>query len=81
MRAKISQREAYRLKQRVRALEEKFDDQRRGWSSDWPGSTVIARVKLCPEQYAAIDTARKLKHAVVVVAQSDYTIACFADKL
>lgn len=65
----ISQREAQKLLKRNLQLERELAEQRRGWSSDWPSSTAIDGWTLCEAQYARVETARRLKHAVVIVPQ------------
>ena len=80
MRRHFSQREANRLAKRVRQLEDILSQQRKRWSSDWPSSVVIERVKLLEKSVAIISTARALGHAVIAVVQDD-SIAFFADKL
>jgi hypothetical protein len=65
--AAISQREARRLQKRVAALENQISRQRKFWSQDYIG-TEIGRVALDPTNAAAVRTARKLAHAVVVIS-------------
>ena len=67
----ISQREARRLMKRVAALEGQLKSQRRVWSQEYIGAE-IARVDLSslPREMSAVLTARKLGHAVVVIAES-----------
>lgn len=65
----ISQREARRLRKRVAELED-LDWQRwSSWASDFPGGTHIAAVDVSalPKSISAIETARKLKHAVIAL--------------
>jgi len=70
---KISQREAKRLRARVRELERQEDLRRRSWVYDWPGGFKIVQYKLDAWHPVptAIRTARKLQHAVVVTASDD----------
>lgn len=69
---KISQREARRLQKRVTALESQIKRQRQVWSQDYIGAE-IARVAYEPLSWipVAVKTARKLNHAVVVIANDD----------
>lgn len=66
---KISQREARRLRKRVKELEQAIENQRSVWSQDWPGGTDIGRIGdqigIDPRLLGAIETARKLSHAAV----------------
>lgn len=67
----ISQREARRLKKRVAELEGVEESRMRRWATDWPGGTEIARLDCQPISLSAIRTARKLRHAVVVVSDEE----------
>ena len=66
---KISQREARRLIKRVTALEAAAEWQRRAWSQEYIGGAEIGRVEWEPLSPipVAVRTARKLRHAVVVI--------------
>ena len=69
---KISQREARRLKKKVTELENILDMQQGRWSSDWPSSTQIGRLKnIDPVTKTMVGTARVLHHAVVVTIDGD----------
>lgn len=63
----ISQKEARRLKARVRQLEIILEEQRHRWGQHWPGGKNIA-TSVTPDTrlVASIETARLLGHAVVV---------------
>lgn len=65
----ISQREARALRKRVRELETLQRQQRTTWGDEWPDGTIIGRLQLdAPSlQVQAVQTARRLKHAVVAV--------------
>jgi hypothetical protein len=66
----ISQREARRLKKRVEALEGMLSRQRSQWGAEYPGGVQIASAGY-PKDSAvnvAVTTARKLRHAVVALA-------------
>ena len=69
---KISQREARRLKKRVRVLEGILQGQRARWSGDWPGGVEIASFQDTGELVSAeIRTARALHHAVVATVDGN----------
>jgi hypothetical protein len=67
----IPQREAQRLKKRVRLLEEELDGQRRSWASEWPHGVNIATLAIDREAAASVRTARMLKHAVVATVSGN----------
>jgi len=72
---KFSQREARRLWKRVAELEKAEQARLRRWATDWPGGTEIARCEFSNSDAAvAIRTARRLKHAVVALADDDDTL-------
>ena len=48
------------------AAEKQLNDQRRSWAEEWPGGIQIGALDLPADLFAAIRTARKLRHAVVV---------------
>lgn len=66
---KISQREAHALKRRVEELQAAERQRISAWSSEWPRGVHLSNVlmsegtSICRE----VLTARKLRHAVVVV--------------
>lgn len=66
----ISQREARRLKKRVEELEYLLRNERRIWGAEYPGGVNIATAAYGKDSTVntAIQTARKLQHAVVVLA-------------
>jgi hypothetical protein len=78
--AKISQREARRLRKRVEELERADISRRNRWSADWPGGTNIATAKFDSDGRVpvAINTARALRHAVVATAKEDGTVLFYA---
>ncbi len=63
-RAKISQMEARRLKQRVAELERIMSAQRRVWARDYPG-VHISSITIDATTAARLETARRLSHFVV----------------
>lgn len=67
-RKRISQREAWQLRRRVRELALAESTRRGAWVSDWPDGTHLGDVELVETHHmpSKILTARKLKHAVVV---------------
>lgn len=73
MTCKISQRQARYLLNRVKVLEAAEKQRRLSWADEWPGGVNIGSVSVSGSQAAAIRTARKLKHAVVVtfIGESD----------
>lgn len=73
MTRRISQREARALRKRVRELEALQRRQRTVWGEEWPDGTIIGRLQLdAPSlQIQAVQTARRLKHAVVAVPVND----------
>jgi N-acyl-L-homoserine lactone synthetase len=68
--ANISQREARRMRRELEALKETIREQRRVWSSDWPGGVNIDQFDADEATAATISTARKLGHAVVCTVSS-----------
>lgn len=72
--ANISQREAKRLMKRVKDLELIINDQRHAWAAEFVSGTHLGtwpRASVGDELFGAIQAARKLRHAVVINAQSD----------
>lgn len=67
----ISQREARRMRRRLREL----DGMKRGWGKEWPeGKCILTARKgemLTEEDTAIIRTARLLGHPVVVTSEGD----------
>lgn len=63
----ISQREAHRLRKRVEELEQHERQRNRRWCDEYPGGVHIGSEQLTVENYSAVDTARRLGHAVVIV--------------
>jgi hypothetical protein len=79
---KISQREARRLRKLVNELESTELGRRRSWSQDWgPGWVQIESTTLTAVEFAAVKTARKLGHAVIVVPKDGTDVSFFAVKL
>jgi len=65
--ARISQREARRLRLRVKELERVIEHQRRRYGQEWPGGIEIGSLVTENETAAIVRTARRLQHGVVVV--------------
>jgi hypothetical protein len=63
---KISQREARRLKKRVRELEDQQARRARQWSSEYPGGVHIDTIRITNAEACIIETAQKLGNAIVV---------------
>ena len=72
----ISQREARRLRNRVAELEKRERDQRRFWGQEFYGIVEIATATWGTNDPVpiAVRTARKLRHAVVVLSHDDGTV-------
>jgi hypothetical protein len=67
---RISQREARKLRERVKQLERAEDERRRNWSQTWSGGVELTRVtwkEAKDEVPLVIRMARRLGHAVVAV--------------
>lgn len=62
----ISQRTAQFLRKRVAALEERERGRNRAWSSEYPGGVHIATEQFTVANYAVVQAALKLGHAVVL---------------
>ena len=78
----ISQREARRLQIQVRNLNRQILIERQSWRSDWEHDWVnIATTTEGSAIMAAIKTARKLGHAVIVLPDGETTLRFYADKL
>jgi hypothetical protein len=79
---KISQREAHRLRKDNARLRDVLRDQGRAWSSDWGNGWVhIATIRLDDSTQSAVNTARRLGHAVIVLPDQNGTIRLYADRL
>lgn len=80
VRKKISQREAQRLRQRVRDLETLRANERKGWLSDWPG-TSLGRVELGDGSIkGAVWAARRLGHPVIATLDGTVLVLFAAPK-
>jgi hypothetical protein len=79
-RRKISQVEAWNLLHKCQRLEADENRRRHAWAKDWPNGTHIGSINGDPDGgiVAAIKTARKLRHAVIVTVQDNGTIAFIA---
>lgn len=75
---KISQREARRLRKRVEELETLEERRRQAWKSEYPGGVFLEGIVVQPWTYAAMKTARKLGHAVVITTNGENTIQFYA---
>lgn len=77
--SEISQREAMRLKKRVAELEDAFEKQRSKWSAEYVGGVhlgYLTRERDCLS--GRIEGARLLKHAVVVIEESNGRLSFYA---
>jgi hypothetical protein len=66
----ISQREAKRLQDQVRDLTHAIEKMRADWARDYPGGVHISTIEFDSKDrpnLVAVRTARRLKHAVVVI--------------
>lgn len=79
----ITQREARAMRKRVSELEGVLEGQRNAWVRDWFGGTHIASFETAQDddRFAAIFTARRLGHAVVLVATSYKSFNAYAIQL
>jgi len=70
--AKISQREARRLKTRVRELEALHAQQRRRWGCENPGGVELGYVALSRDWFMGrIEAARMLGHAIIITEKEN----------
>lgn len=77
--SKISQREARRLKRRVREFENMERHRRNVWCADYPGGHhVLSRIDTSDAKI--IELCRKLGHAVVVTTNGSNEIRYYALK-
>ena len=78
MRAKISQREARRLKRQVEELMEREESRLSRWTSDWPGGVCLGSMPRERDWLSGrIEASRMLGHAVVVL-EKDGTLKFYA---
>jgi hypothetical protein len=79
---KISQREARRLKRRVKELEESRRAVMRSWASDFPSGVHICSMTAGRDGlvHTAIRTAQRLGHAVIVTTDGDGKLYFYANK-
>lgn len=78
MSRRISQREARRLRKRVDELERAIERQRAVYSQEYFAGTEICREQLVSTNAMAVKTARRLRHAVVVVGDDTDTVRFIA---
>ena len=71
MSSHISQNQARANRKELLHLRSVLESQRRGWVRDWPCSTTIGRVAVDAVTAAKVQTARTLKHAVIVTTDGD----------
>lgn len=74
MRKPMSQREAAEWRKRALRAEGVLHSQRHAWRGDWPDwpkSVILSRASVNLETLIAVKTARKLNHAVVVMADGN----------
>lgn len=76
----ISQREARRLRKRVSELESRIIQQRAAWSQEYLGGAQIGTQLFTVDNAipSIVRTARKLRHAVVVVGDDSQTLRFIA---
>ena len=76
----ISQREARALRKRVDDLENLIRRERNAWSSEYPGGTHLGGFSWNGDTHiaSAAYTARRLGHAVIVVASSKTQLELYA---
>jgi hypothetical protein len=76
----ITQREARALRKRVQQLEGMIERERSAWASEFPGGTHLGRISWdgADHRASAAYTARRLGHAVVVVASSARQLELYA---
>ena len=77
MRNKISQREARKLRARVRLLESTLIAQQASWTNSWPSSALLYTFKASENLLTTVNTARRLGHPVVAVPYGDDSIRLF----
>lgn len=79
-RRKITQIEAWNLFHKVRHYEQQEEQRGNAWASEWPMGTHIGQAQFNADSalVGSIRTARKLKHAVVVVAKESGLIEFMA---
>jgi hypothetical protein len=79
-RRKISQVEAWDLYHKVRNFEEQEEQRANLWASEWPMGVSIGHAQFSADSalIGSVRTARKLKHAVVVVAKDSGIIEFIA---
>ncbi|MGE0594575.1 MAG: hypothetical protein AB7G23_02920 [Vicinamibacterales bacterium] len=80
MRARISQREARRLKARVATLESLMASQREVWRHEFPGGVHIASTTLGEVSSAKLNTARALGHFIVATTRGTGEVFFYAVK-
>lgn len=79
---KISQRQAREYRRRMTEAEATLQRQKGRWASDWsPGWVNIETLQVNETEYAAISTARKLEHAIVLVPSTGNQVLVYAEKL
>lgn len=78
MPAKISQREALKLKKRVAELERLDRDRSNAYMRDYPGGIHIASIALAEVSYAKLDTAKRLGFALVGTVANRNELAVYA---
>ena len=71
---KISQREAHRLRKRVLELESSNQSRIERWATEYPDSTIVHRLNVDNVTKAVVNTARALRHSVVVTMKDDSLI-------
>ncbi len=80
MNKRISEREARRLRRRVEELERQEEIRLRRWTSEFPGGVHLVSLQLTPECAAAVNTAIKLGHYVVVKTSENTNAYLYASR-
>ena len=62
----ISQREARRLRKKVRKMEADLAAQRSRWTKEWPGGVLIDTLNVTNTEWHMVRVARLMGHPVVV---------------
>lgn len=75
----ISQREAQRLKKRVKELEDLESKRRSRWASEYPGGVFLGSLTRDHDWFnGRIEAARMLGHAVVVTIDDHQKLSFYA---
>lgn len=80
-RRRISQSEAMRLRAQVRALTSAVQMRANPYAQDFPGGVHVGSIVLTDAQYAAVQTARRLGHAVIATAPNARQLELYAQPI